>query len=145
MVDSPSASKWREAHTAHDEDSLISSISATPEPNSTSHDESYMTTSTTSTLRHMNSVDSHDDSHMTSRDSHMTNPKSSSPLNNLADHILSCSTQPNPHHQISSSSSQSNSTSLVVSSWLPHRDDLPRPTSPTAVNRVFKVVFLGKI
>lgn len=143
VMDSPSVSKQRETLTAHEEDSLVSSISATPEPNSTSHDESYMTTSTTSTLQQMNSVESHD-SHMRSHDSHMTNPKSSSPLNNLADHILSCSTQPTPHHH-SSSSSQSNSTSLVVSSWLPHRDDLPRPTSPTAINRVFKVVFLGKI
>ena len=136
------ASKQGEEHTAHEEDSMFSSIPASLETNPMSHNDSYMTTSTTSTLRQMNSIGSHD-SHMTSHDSHMTNHKSSSPLNNLTDHILSCSTQPNPHHH-SSSFSQSNSASLVVSSWLPHRDNLPRPTSPTAVNRVFKVVFLGK-
>ena len=35
-------------------------------------------------------------------------------------------------------------SSLSLSSWIPRRDDLPRPSSPTAVNRVFKVIFLGK-
>ena len=34
--------------------------------------------------------------------------------------------------------------SLTMSSWLPRREDLPRPSSPHDVSRVFKVVFLGE-
>ena len=36
-----------------------------------------------------------------------------------------------------------NDISLTFSGWMPRRGDLPRPSSPTAINRVFKVVFIG--
>ena len=36
-------------------------------------------------------------------------------------------------------------TSVSQSTWLPPREEPLRPSSPMAVNRVFKVVFLGKM
>ena len=53
-----------------------------------------------------------------------------------ANHTHSATSQTTPPGQQDSS--------LSLSSWIPRRDDLPRPSSPTAVNRVFKVIFLGE-
>ena len=55
----------------------------------------------------------------------------------IANHAHSAATQ-------TSVSGKQDSSSLSLSSWIPRREDLPRPSSPTAVNRVFKVIFLGE-
>ena len=86
--------------------------------------------------------ESHDrshDNHVTSPANHVTPSPPSNHINHLANHMLTCSSQVTSH----TPTNPTGISSLSLSSWMPRRDDLPRPSSPTAVNRVFKVVFLG--
>ena len=62
-----------------------------------------------------------------------------------------CSTSDNSHKVRSAVGMKSNQyctipdASLSISGVMPRREDLPRPSSPLAVSRVFKVIFLGEL
>jgi len=122
--------------TISQEEGSAASTLTSPEFMAISHD-SHMTTSATPTKQ----SDGSHENRITSPDSHMSihSNHADSTLNHLTNHVLSCSSQMG-----CSSPSTNMATSLVVSSWFPQMEDLPRPSSPTAINRVFKVVFLGE-
>ena len=72
-----------------------------------------------------------------SHDSHVSSSQvSSSALSHLTNDILTYSAQVAMYPEKSESVSEA--------TWLQSQDDGIRPTSPTAVSRVFKVVFLGE-
>ena len=79
------------------------------------------------------------DTHVTSSGSHVTGSEpANTALSHLTNDILTYS------NQVAMTTTDSTS-SASQSTWLPSsRDDILRPSSPMAVSRVFKVVFLGK-
>ena len=78
------------------------------------------------------------DTHVTSSDSHVTKTEpTDTALSHLTNDILTYSNQV-------AMTTTDNTAAVSQSTWLPSREDVLRPTSPMAVNRVFKVVFLGK-
>ena len=85
--------------------------------------------------------DERDETHdppVTPPDSHMTNSEpSDTAISHLTNDILTYSSQV-------AMTAPDSTASVSQSTWLPSSRDFLRPTSPMAVNRVFKVVFLGK-
>ena len=85
--------------------------------------------------------DERDETHdppVTPPDSHMTNSEpSDTAISHLTNDILTYSSQV-------AMTAPDITASVSQSTWLPSSRDILRPTSPMAVNRVFKVVFLGK-
>lgn len=76
-----------------------------------------------------------------SHDSHVTKKSKStnSALSHLTNDILTYS------NQVATAATTTTDDSVSQSTWLrSSRNDVMRPSSPMAVNRVFKVVFLGK-
>ena len=80
-----------------------------------------------------------------SRDSTKATPTGSA-LSHLTNDILTYSSQVSRATASAGGDGEDQSGSVSQSTWLPgHRDDVLRPVSPMAVNRVFKVVFLGEL
>lgn len=81
----------------------------------------------------------YDSNHVTTPSGPSSN-RDPSPLHDLTNNMLSYSSQ------VTGSTAQGMQTdaSLTISSWIPRSDNLRRPTSPTAISRIFKVAFLGE-
>ena len=76
-----------------------------------------------------------------SHDPHVTKAThADSALSHLTNDILTYSSQ------VSRATTGDQTASVSQSTWLPvPRDEILRPSSPMAINRVFKVVFLGEL